>query len=985
MELFSTSCESIYLGWDTPLLKKVSDELQTRFRQGDYLDLSEVDCVLPSTRSCDRLRELLQQASDEKKLRCQLPRLMTLGSLAELLYEPTKTLATDFEQTLAWARAIRRFSPDELESLIPVAPPSEPLAPWLELAGTLSSLASELASQDMTFDRVSAMAEGEVECRRWHLLQRIQDAYLEELFEAGLSDPAAERILAISQNRCRARRTTVLIGTSDLNPVVLRMLRCVDKNLIAMIGAPEALANKFNEFGSVISSQWQDYRISIHDDQLIPASDMMDQAVAVASQIRVFGAHHSPDEITVGVTDDSQVAPIELELRCCGVTTNRHLGWTLSDTSPGRLLQLTSLYLQRQTWQSLASLVRHGHCHRWITSKLDNPNTLVADSWHSQLDHFIANHFPVRVDDAIPPRAIEKLPKVALLRDLVAEWLKPFEGAPCRVAEWSQRLLEWLSGIYEIKEVQGGFADNTHSPLIKCQSAQGMDSPQLDLEKHALVQEDKCMGERTGLALRTACRFLKGVSALNPALDMECSGGVAIEMLTNRLGFLRILETPQSDEIDILGWLDLALDDAPALVVNGFNHPFVPSVAAANSFLPSELRLKLSTDLNDRRYARDLYSMQSLLMSRSLVRFIVGKVGIDQSPTPPSRLLAASERDRLPGRLIRVMEGQRETTQALHRWDKSEIGAGLGVPELNGLVGGEVPQIKSLSVTAFRDYLICPYRFFLRHVLKARPIDDSSRELAANQFGDLVHGALEDFGNSDDRDESDPQLIEMHLKKYLHQYVQRWYSSHSSSAVQIQVSQAEKRLRRVAQVQADRIADGWRIHQVEASVGPNEGACIAVGDRSLPVKGRFDRIDVRRADGLEEWAILDYKTHGYPPEKKHLRKTTDGYQWIDLQLPLYRMMVPYLGITVDPSRVKLGYFNISGKDEETRINEADFSEKLMLEAERLVKQCVSGILDGNFEPTENRVEYDDYEVILQTGVASRLLNQAAGDSEEIQR
>ena len=58
----------------------------------------------------------------------------------------------------------------------------------------------------------------------------------------------------------------------------------------------------------------------------------------------------------------------------------------------------------------------------------------------------------------------------------------------------------------------------------------------------------------------------------------------------------------------------MALDDAPALVVNGFNHPFVPSVAAANSFLPSELRLKLSTDLNDRRYARDLYSMQSLLV-----------------------------------------------------------------------------------------------------------------------------------------------------------------------------------------------------------------------------------------------------------------------------------------------------------------------------------------------------------------------------------
>ena len=50
----------------------------------------------------------------------------------------------------------------------------------------------------------------------------------------------------------------------------------------------------------------------------------------------------------------------------------------------------------------------------------------------------------------------------------------------------------------------------------------------------------------------------------------------------------------------------------------------------------------------------------------------------------------------------------------------------------------------------------------------------------------------------------------------------------------------------------------------------------------------------------------------------------DGvYQWIDLQLPLYRMMVPFLGIKEDPSTVELGYFNISEKDDETKINIAE--------------------------------------------------------------
>lgn len=191
-------------------------------------------------------------------------------------------------------------------------------------------------------------------------------------------------------------------------------------------------------------------------------------------------------------------------------------------------------------------------------------------------------------------------------------------------------------------------------------------------------------------------------------------------------------------------------------------------------------------------------------------------------------------------------------------------------------------------------------------------------------------------------------------------------------------------MKAVAHVQASRIAAGWRIHEAEASVGSKQNAKIAVDGLSIPVKGRFDRIDVRTIHGVNEWAILDYKTHGHPPEKKHLKKTKDGEQWIDLQLPLYRMMVPYLGIKEDPSLVKLGYFNISAKDEETKVNEASFSESLMQQAEELVKDCVRNILAGKFDPTDDLVQYDDYESILQTGVASRLLNQVAIGGEETQ-
>ena len=146
----------------------------------------------------------------------------------------------------------------------------------------------------------------------------------------------------------------------------------------------------------------------------------------------------------------------------------------------------------------------------------------------------------------------------------------------------------------------------------------------------------------------------------------------------------------------------------------------------------------------------------------------------------------------------------------------------------------------------------------------------------------------------------------------------------------------------------------------------------------MGLKGRFDRID-RHSDG--RWAILDYKTHGHRPEKKHLQKTSDGERWIDLQLPLYRMMVPYLGIDVDPREVELGYFNIAEKDEETRINLAEFSESQMREAERLIHDCVARIQAGDFAPTGDRVQFDDYGMILQTGVADQLLDQSEATLE----
>ena len=122
--------------------------------------------------------------------------------------------------------------------------------------------------------------------------------------------------------------------------------------------------------------------------------------------------------------------------------------------------------------------------------------------------------------------------------------------------------------------------------------------PRLKQMMMRYLRPRKALTHRTRGAIRAAAVFLRHVSELSPSLDVTCSGDVALDMLTNRIGYLRVPDATNDSGIEVLGWLDLALDTSPALVVNGFNHPYVPSVVSADAFLPTELKQRLPTGVN---------------------------------------------------------------------------------------------------------------------------------------------------------------------------------------------------------------------------------------------------------------------------------------------------------------------------------------------------------------------------------------------------
>ncbi|HEX5498580.1 MAG TPA: PD-(D/E)XK nuclease family protein, partial [Thermomicrobiales bacterium] len=337
---------------------------------------------------------------------------------------------------------------------------------------------------------------------------------------------------------------------------------------------------------------------------------------------------------------------------------------------------------------------------------------------------------------------------------------------------------------------------------------------------------------------------------------------------------------PDHAAIELLGWLELPLDDAPALIVTGFNDGLTPSHVNADLFLPGALRRRLKLNDNDRRYARDAYALSALSASRERLTLIAGRRTAESDPLSPSRLLFACDRPAIAERTLAFFGGAKVAAGA-------ELPRSLtaGRPQSAFAVPRPQPLEKpatSMRVTEFRDYLACPYRYYLGHVLGLNRLDDEAEELGPQAFGSLAHAALQAFGQDGDANRStDADAIRRRLDAALDEAVAALYGKLRLPAVDVQIEQLRLRLAAFADWQARWAAQGWRILRAEAVIEDGRAPLIVDGEPMF-LRARIDRIDVNEITGRS--VIFDYKTsdRGKPPDETHRAKD----QWIDLQLPL---------------------------------------------------------------------------------------------------
>jgi len=452
--------------------------------------------------------------------------------------------------------------------------------------------------------------------------------------------------------------------------------------------------------------------------------------------------------------------------------------------------------------------------------------------------------------------------------------------------------------------------------------------------------------------------------------------GFVLEQL--RQGRLEGAERPE-EAVDVNGWLEVAWQEAPHLVLAGVNEGMVPETIVGDPYLPESLRSRLGLGrTNVARFARDAYLLHGMLVSR---RATGGRVDVVLG-----RWSAAGEALR-PSRLLFLCpDGELAARAAVLFGDEAAPGL-VPVPARRQAWRLRVPagrRMEKVSVTAFRDYLACPFRFYLRHGLRLEEVEPEPRELDAMGFGTLCHAALKSLATEPGlRRCTEAPVIADFLRGELRRVLRESHGPRLSVPLRVQLFSAEKRLSAFAEWQAGSVRDGWETVATELAFDQMVEGGWRVG--GLEVRGRIDRLDVRG----KERRVIDYKTSDGPKKvaEVHLGRKLAGarlaeerpawqvyvngkgqsFAWRDLQLPLYALAArEAYGVIPE-----VGYFHLAKAAEDCRYEPwAGLEAEVVAAAETCALGVVESIQSGIFWPPRDPGRHDAFARLLPGGAAA---------------
>ncbi|MDA1113938.1 MAG: PD-(D/E)XK nuclease family protein [Planctomycetota bacterium] len=934
----------VFLGWNQPTLARAADWLLNEHG----MDLGEVTLVLPGRRAGRRLMELLTERADAN---WTPPTFMTLAQLSDGLAPYAFARAGDPLRSLAWIAALQEVPTDDLHSLIPHAPSSKDLEAWWPVAEMLRALHSELAAEALCFRDVLQVAEY-LDTPRWEVLANLQERFVKILEECACGDPHFMRLQALKAGRVEnLKGALVVLGLPEANALQRGLLKTMDASWTCLIAAPEELADHFDELGFVEPSAWQERPLSIEPQRVHICADAKQQAEEVLTCLRTSRGTFAAEEITLGVLEAAHLPALESALAKEGVGVHAPNGLHGSRTPPAHLLRAIAAWLQNPKAEELAAVLRHPDMEVRLGEELEQPVDAAA------LDAYRSEHLALEVGpNWLSPNeecTVSVVQHATIRKQSAVVWklTESLRGPALTAADWAPLLVDWLSMIYASKE--------------------------LDRSQES--------DRRLGSALEACAKALMAWSTLptKGATTFRLTGAEAIRLLLRDLSNTEV-PPGRSEEtsMDAVGWLELPLDDAPALLLTDFQEGHAPAVLRGSALLDSTLRKQLQMPDDITRWARDRYLVEWLLHSRgekNWPQIFLCRRDLDGSPLQPSRFLFLGEEEQVIAQSCALFAANvvEESRRGV------ELPTAVAFP---GPQEGLEYETETFSCSRLNGYLSSPYSYYLKHVLRLNDADDRARELDPLHFGVLLHDVLEHFGSDETlRELQDAEEIRKAVVGFLHEEAAKRYGEQPRSLVQLQLIQAEHRLALFAQEQAKVRAEGWEIHAVEWSP---EGKSVPLEfeAESFRVGGRIDRIDRRVHGASVEWRIIDYKSGDKKREQKDCWMRVKK-QWMDIQLAIY----PYLARSLTGGRgpamkdgpVSVVYWNLGAHESSHGMSGFYLDDEMLSALENQVASAVRGIRAAKFfEEDQPRIYRSPFAMRCMGGGLLVSTDGTADDEEE---
>jgi ATP-dependent helicase/nuclease subunit B len=918
------------LPWDRPLLPQAVQFLADGWTGRGPLDLSGVLVVVPTRQAGRRLREALAVHAAQHRQAVLAPRV--LGP--DQLIEPSAgmAVASPLESLLTWTEVLRAIDLGGCRAVFPVDPPERNFAWALGLARALMKLQQTLAEGGLRLADVETRAGDFPETGRWEQLGALEQIHAARLARDGLADPQAAKIAAAHTPAAPAGVSRIVVlAVPDPLPLAVQVLGAHARTLPVevVIHAPPDEAEHFDEWGRPLAEKWAHRVLALPEfaSHVRLCADPAAQAARLVRQAQAYAG--TEGRLAVGVADVDVLPPAESALRAAGVAVFNPEGRVRRQEGFYHLLAALAGLARTPDFAAVAALARCPDVLAWLSHARGHDFSVVR--WLAGLDELHARHLPADLTAALHHAA----------------YLRDFPGLSAELT-----LLERLAGVL----THGRFSESVAAVLTELFGGR-TESPSREWAE----------------AIEAWMDIVRGCAAVEKRrTDVQRADWWQLAL--SLYGDSRQTEDKPVGAVELQGWLELAWEDAPHLVIAGLNDGRVPDAVAGDAFLPESLRVKLGLKSNEARFARDAFLLQALAASRAAagrLDLLHGKFSADGEPLRPSRLLLRCPDPELPARvkfLFRAPDLPGPSVAWQRAWP-------LRVPRR------AAPA--RVSVTALKRWLRCPLRFYLQQVLGMESVDPAKSELDAFDFGTLCHGALEAMArDAAMRDCTDAGGLRDFLLAEFDRSLRRQFGRELTLPLLVQQESARQRLAKAAEVQAQERAAGWRIVEVERKFE------LPVGD--MVIAGKIDRIERHEPSGA--WRVLDYKTSdtAVDPAEAHLRglrrdeeppawtRWTGGEKprvWSDLQLPLYRRV---LAAEAEGAPVHCAYFNLPKASGETGLRLwGDFTPELEASAWSCAQGVIAAIQGGEFWPprelTGREAEFDEFATLFHGGVAASVV------------